>query len=361
MIGFTSIPRPGTSRGLAFARGRIIPRLSNSRPLGDNRSHGSRGLRRGRHHDRQVKRQPPLRAALGSRARRAWHCRGRPRPGPRAPATRAAAGARQFRHPQRPRHDDGTRHRRHRRRRRARQGRLDRRDRPIPGGAGLEHDQGRGHDRAAGAGRDPLAHVEHAAAQHVGREGRVRLFPHHRRARAEIRAKRHVPGHPARRGRGAQFRHHLRPQLVPQHPQSRLCGSRPAGAAGIGPARALLLRADAGASQYPDHRSRGSRATEPELGELFERRPHHARHGLARTGRQQPGDRGSSGNLYQGDRDGAAARPADHRACQRLAARRRPGRSPRQGEPARQGHADRPRHRAHRRRRSRRSRRPALR
>ena len=174
-------------------------------------------------------------------------------PGPRAARNpRPAAGARQFRHPQRPRHDHGTRHRRHRRRRRARQGRLDRRDRPISRCAGREHAQGRGHDRAAGPGRDPLAHVEHAAAQHVGREARARLFPHHRRARAEIRAKRHVPGHPARRGRGDQFRHHLRPQLVPQYPQSRLCRSRPAGAAGIGPARALLLRVDAGASEYPD-------------------------------------------------------------------------------------------------------------
>ena len=31
-----------------------------------------------------------------------------------------------------------------------------------------DHDQRRRHDRAARLGRDPLAHVEHAAAEHVG-------------------------------------------------------------------------------------------------------------------------------------------------------------------------------------------------
>ncbi len=139
-------------------------------------------------------------------------------------ACAAPAAARALRHPQRFCHDHGARHRRHRRLRRA-----GARWRDRCGGTKAQCARGRGHqrrgdDRAAGAGRDPLAHVEHAPAQHVGRQAGHRLFPHHGGARPEMRACRHVPGHAAGGGRSNQFRHHLRARLVSQHPRLRLCG-----------------------------------------------------------------------------------------------------------------------------------------
>ena len=96
---------------------------------------------------------------------------------------------------------------------------------------GAASDRRARHDRVAGPGRNALAHVEYAAAQHVGREGGPRLFPHHRGARAEIPAGRHVPGHAPRRRGSDQLRHHVRARLVPQHPRRRLCRRRPARAA----------------------------------------------------------------------------------------------------------------------------------
>ena len=112
--------------------------------------------------------------------------------------------------------------------------------------AGAKVINGARNDRAAGTGRDALAHVEHAASQHGGRKARARLLPHHRGARAEIPAQRHVSGHTARRCRGDQ------PGITTVHdwchnirwPGLRRGGS--AGAARIGDPRALLLRRGAG-------------------------------------------------------------------------------------------------------------------
>ena len=198
-------------------------------------------------------------AALGAFGM-AGLCAGSCRPRGRAVRRAGAASARRRRHPQRLCHDHG-----------AGRGDIANGDVHVKDGViaavgakldapGRGRDRRRRHDRAAGPGRNPLAHVEHAAAQHVGRQARVRLFPHHRGARPEIRAGRHVPGHATCGRRGDQLRHHLRARLVPQYPRPRLCRGRFAGAARIGTARALLLRRRAGHAEQRRHRPRRSRA-----------------------------------------------------------------------------------------------------
>ena len=182
------------------------------------------------------------------------------------------------------------------------------------------------HDRHAGPGRDALAHVEHAAARHVGREAGLRLLPHDRDARARVRAGRHVPGHAACRRRGDQFRHDLRARLVPQRAQS---GIRPRGSAraeGVRAARALLLRPDAGPRPQADDRPRRHREAEERMGAAFQRRPDHARHGVARPRRQPARQRGAGRRMACRIRGRAAARPADLGAFERLEGRARPDR-----------------------------------
>ena len=119
------------------------------------------------------------RGRLGRVSRRPAPASAAPNPAPiasAAPRPRQTPRARQLRHPRRLRHDDGDGHRRHRQWRRACAGRRDRRGRPKAQRAGRARDQRRRHDRAAGADRNPLAHVEYAVAQHVGRESRSRAI-----------------------------------------------------------------------------------------------------------------------------------------------------------------------------------------
>ena len=102
------------------------------------------------------------------------------------------------------------------------------------------------HDRAAGADRNALAHVEHAVPQLRRRRAGARLFPDGRALRRGDDARRHVPGRAPLRRRGDPFGHDHGARLVSQHPQPRIRRARHPGAQGHRHPRALLLRLVAG-------------------------------------------------------------------------------------------------------------------
>ena len=146
------------------------------------------------------------------------------------------------RHPQRLRDDDGPDARRHRPLRRARQERRHRRRRRRPQGGRRGSDRRARHDRAAGLRRYPLAHVEHAAPEHGRRQARARLFPDRRDPGQAVHARRHVPGNPPGRRRGAVQRIHVRPRLVPQHPRAPSSPPPTCERSGVRAARPILVR-----------------------------------------------------------------------------------------------------------------------
>ena len=213
---------------------------------------------------------------------------------------------------------------------------------------GATHHQRARHDRAAGSGRDALAHVEHAAAQHVRREARVRLFPHHRGARAAIRSppictrarglrrpKRSTPASPSCTT-GATT------SAARDYARGRSAALQESGLRG-----ALLLRRRAGHAESP------GRSTSPISRRLARDWPSYSNDGLITLGLAWRGMGGNNpataipAEIYKAEIERRAqARTADLGPRQRLAPGHWPSRHHRQGRPARQGHADHPRRRA---------------